>query len=310
MIQTFLRDFQAEASHALIDRERELELALCCFISGGNLLVEDTPGVGKTTLVKVMARLLGLDFKRVQFTNDLLPADILGSQIFDAGRQSFSFHRGPIFAQLVLGDELNRASPRTQSAVLQAMDEHEVTIEGQTHSLPEPFFFVGTQNPHEQIGTALLPESQVDRFLMRIALGVPSRETQRKLLERQRGTAGGTGFDFQSLKELATPETLIGWQQQAARVHVAPAVSEYILDLFEAAQNRGWALSPRAAIGLQRAGQSRAFLHGREHLLPDDIQAVFLPVTTHRLAQSARITGDAREATSMGQSLLEQVRAR
>jgi MoxR-like ATPase len=309
-MQSFLRTFQAEAGRALIDRERELELALCCFVSGGNLLIEDTPGVGKTTLVKVMARLMGLDFKRVQFTNDLLPADILGSQVFDAGRQSFFFHRGPIFAQLVLGDELNRASPRTQSAVLQAMDEHEVTIEGQTHTLPEPFFFVGTQNPHDQVGTALLPESQVDRFLMRIALGAPERDTQRKLLERHRGLAGSLGFDIQSLNVLASPEELVRWQREAAAVHVAEAVSEYILDLFDAARSRGWGLSPRASLGLQRAGQARAYLNGREHMLPDDIQQVFLPVVTHRLAQYARIPGDAREAGGMAKALLEQTRAR
>ncbi|MEI6340250.1 MAG: AAA family ATPase, partial [Verrucomicrobiota bacterium] len=202
-MQAFLREFHAESGRALMDRERELELALCCFVSGGNLLIEDTPGVGKTTLVKVLARLLGLDFKRVQFTNDLLPADILGSQVFDAARQTFSFHRGPIFAQLVLGDELNRASPRTQSAVLQAMDEHEVTIEGQTYPLPDPFFFVGTQNPHEQVGTALLPESQVDRFLMRIELGAPGRDTQRKLLARDRARVESLSFDCQSLRVLA-----------------------------------------------------------------------------------------------------------
>ena len=154
-MRAFLEEFHVEAGRALVDRERELELALCCLIAEGNLLIEDTPGVGKTTLVKTVARLLGLDFKRVQFTNDLLPADILGSQIFDAARQTFSFHRGPIFAQLVLGDELNRASPRTQSAVLQAMDEHEVTIEGQTHALPEPFFFFGTQNPRFFFSTTL-----------------------------------------------------------------------------------------------------------------------------------------------------------
>jgi len=310
LMKSFLEEFHAESRRALIDRERELELALCCFVSGGNLLIEDTPGVGKTTLVKVLARLLGLDFKRVQFTNDLLPADILGSQVFDAARQTFSFHRGPIFAQLVLGDELNRASPRTQSAVLQAMDEHEVTIEGQTHPLPEPFFFVGTQNPHEQVGTALLPESQVDRFLMRIELGAPERSTQRKLLERDRARAESLAFDFQSLRVLASPEELMRWQREAGRVHVSEAVCEYVLDLFEAASSRGWALSPRAGLGLQRAGQARAFLNGREHVLPDDMQAVFLPVVRHRLAQFARTPGDVREAAVMARMLLEQTRAR
>lgn len=309
-MQSFLKEFHEESKRALIDRERELELALCCFVSGGNLLIEDTPGVGKTTLVKVLARLLGLDFKRVQFTNDLLPADILGSQIFDAARQGFSFHRGPIFAQLVLGDELNRASPRTQSAVLQAMDEHEVTIEGHTHALPEPFFFVGTQNPREQVGTALLPESQVDRFLMRIELGAPERDTQRKLLERDRGRKETLSFDFQTLKALATPEDLVNWQHEAAHVHVAEVVSEYILDLFEAARQRGWFLSPRASLGLQRAGQALAFIEGRKHVQPDHIQKVFPSVVTHRLAQYARSPGDAREAAGMVRSLLENTKVK
>jgi len=305
-MRSFLEEFHAEAARALVDRKRELELALCCLIAGGNLLIEDTPGVGKTTLVKTVARLLGLDFKRVQFTNDLLPADILGSQIFDAARQTFSFHRGPIFAQLVLGDELNRASPRTQSAVLQAMDEHEVTIEGQTHALPEPFFFFGTQNPRDQAGTAPLPESQVDRFLMRIELGVPVRETQRKLLERDTGGA----FDFMSLRVLASPDRLLGWQKEAAGIHVSGAISEYILNLLEAAHGRGWMLSPRAGLGLQRASRALALIRGRDHVLPDDVQEVFLPVVIHRLAQFAAGTGGAREAAEMGLSLIQAVPVR
>jgi len=307
-MESFLKDFHNAAGEVLIDRRKELELSLCCLVAGGNLLIEDVPGVGKTTLVKLMAALLGLDFKRVQFTNDLLPADILGSQIYDATRQTFSFHRGPIFAQLVLGDELNRASPRTQSAALQAMDEHEVTIEGHTHTLPEPFFFVGTQNPRDHVGTALLPESQVDRFLMRLEIGAPARETQRKLLDRDR--LGRQLFRLQSLRPLTTPEQLVTWQSEAALIHVSEAVTEYILDLFEAASSRSWVLSPRASLGLQRAAQSRAFLNGRNHVLPDDVQEVFLPVVTHRLAHYARIPGDAREATNMGRTLLDEVRAR
>jgi len=307
-MESFLKDFHNAAGEVLIDRRKELELSLCCLIAGGNLLIEDVPGVGKTTLVKLMAALLGLDFKRVQFTNDLLPADILGSQIYDATRQTFSFHRGPIFAQLVLGDELNRASPRTQSAALQAMDEHEVTIEGHTHTLPEPFFFVGTQNPRDHVGTALLPESQVDRFLMRLEIGAPARETQRKLLDRDR--LGRQLFRLQSLRPLTTPEQLVTWQSEAALIHVSEAVTEYILDLFEAASSRSWVLSPRASLGLQRAAQSRAFLNGRNHVLPDDVQEVWLPVVTHRLAHYARIPGDAREATNMGRTLLDEVRAR
>jgi len=309
-MRSFLKEFHAEAGRALVDRERELELALCCLVSGGNLLIEDVPGVGKTTLVKVLARVLGLDFKRVQFTNDLLPSDILGSQVFDAARQVFTFHRGPIFAQLVLGDELNRASARTQSAVLQAMDEHEVTIEGHTYPLPEPFFFIGTQNPHDQAGTAPLPESQVDRFLMRIELGAPERTTQRKLLVRDRERGGGLTFDFQSLQNLSSPEELLQWQGEAAQIHVSESVAEYILDLCESASGRGWPLSPRAGLGLQRSAQSFALLNGRDHVLPDDVQAVFLPVVTHRLAQFAAAAGDTREAAGMGRSLLAETPVR
>lgn len=309
-MRSFLQAFHAEAGRALLDRNRELELAICCLISGGNLLIEDTPGVGKTTLVKALARLLGLDFKRVQFTNDLLPSDILGSQVFDAARQTFAFHRGPIFAQLVLGDELNRASPRTQSAVLQAMDEHEVTIEGLTHPLPEPFFFIGTQNPRDHAGTAALPESQVDRFLMRIELGAPERTTQRKLLERDRGRGEMLTFDFQSLRQLAAPPDLLRWQEDAGRIHVSEAVSEYILDLMESAGSRGWVLSPRAGLGLQRASQSFALLNGRSHVLPDDVQSVFLPIVTHRLAQFAASPGDSREAAEMGRLLIAQTPVR
>ncbi len=305
-MREFLAEFKAEAQRALVDRGRELELALCCFVAGGNLLIEDTPGVGKTTLVKAVARILGLDFKRVQFTNDLLPADILGGQVFDAGTRTLIFHRGPIFAQLVLGDELNRASPRTQSAVLQAMDEHEVTIEGQTYPLPEPFLFVGTQNPRDHAGTASLPESQVDRFLMRIEMGIPGRATQQKLLGRD---AGGR-FDFSSLRVLAAPAQLAAWQAECGKVHVAAAVEEYMLDLFEAAHSRGWMLSPRAGLGLQRAARALAFLRGREHVLPDDVQEVFLPVVAHRLAQFSGGADASDTEVVMGQQLLEATAVR
>jgi len=276
------------AAGVVLDREKEIELALACFVAGGNLLVEDVPGVGKTTLVKTLARLLGLEFKRVQFTNDLLPADILGGRVFDPARREFTFHPGPIFAQLVLGDELNRASPRTQSAVLQAMDEHEVTIEGETHRLPDPFLFVGTQNPREHAGTAPLPESQLDRFLMRIELGVPSRETHRRLLARD----NGNDLRAEDLAPVASPGELLEWRAAAARVHVSDAVADYILDLGTAALSRGAHLSPRAAIGLQRTARALAFLRGRPHVLPDDVQELFPFVAAHRLQQFASDPAD------------------
>jgi MoxR-like ATPase len=186
------------------------------------------------------------------------------------------------------------------------MDEHEVTIEGHTYPLPEPFFFIGTQNPRDQAGTAALPESQVDRFLMRIELGSPERATQRKLLFRDRERGGGLTFDFQSLRNLFSPADLLQWQGGAANIHVSDAVAEYVLDLCESSQSRGWTLSPRAGLGLQRAAQSFAFLNGRSHVLPDDVQAVFLPVVTHRLAQFSGAAGDSREAAEMGRQLIAQ----
>lgn len=300
-VQEVAQRFLGQAGQVLVDRARELELALACFVAGGNLLIEDTPGVGKTTLVKTAAHLLGLAMKRVQFTNDLLPADILGGRIFDPATRDFTFHKGPVFAQLVLGDELNRASPRTQSAVLQAMDEHEVTIEGETHRLPEPFFFVGTQNPRDHAGTSPLPESQLDRFLMRIELGVPARATQRKLLARDPGRTRAPALP----DPVAGPDDVRAWQEQAAALHVADPVAEYILDLAAAAAVRGWDLSPRATLGLQRAARALAFVRGRPHVRPDDVQEVFAPVVTHRLQQFA--AGGAREASGMARSLLEAV---
>lgn len=306
-MESFFREFQSEAGRVLIGLEEELGLALCCLVSGGNLLIEDTPGAGKTTLVKVLAKVLGLDFQRVQFTNDLLPADILGSCVFNATTKSFDFHRGPIFSQLVLGDELNRASPRTQSAVLQAMDEHEVTIEGGTHRLPSPFYFVATQNPHEQVGTSPLPESQLDRFMMRLELGAGGRDMQRALLLRDRGRARAGSPDIDSLRRLADGEMLLGWQREVGQLPISDTVTEYLLDLMEEARRRGWRLSPRAGMALQRAAQARAFLDGRPHVRPDDVQAVFPSVVAHRLAQHCTSNRSAREGDAMARELLAAI---
>ncbi len=306
-MQPFLERFHHEAGKVLLDRREELELTLCCLLAGGNLLIEDTPGVGKTTTAKVLARLLGLDFRRIQFTNDLLPADILGVRIFDPAAQSFVFHPGPIFGQFVLGDELNRASPRTQSAVLQAMDEQEVTIEGVTHRLPEPFFFAGTQNPHEQSGTSRLPESQIDRFLMRVQLGIPARSTRKRLLERDRGRIGARPPDLSVVEPVCSAAEVLAMQRECAGIHAGDLVQEYILDLTSAAAGVGGALSPRAEAALQRAGQSRAWLLGRDHLWPDDVQKVFPGVMGHRLAASPAFRGDEAAAVAAVTSLLTSV---
>lgn len=300
-MDTILETFQQAAGRHVLDRSVELELVLACIVARGHLLIEDTPGVGKTTLVKVTARLLGLDFKRVQFTNDLLPADILGGRVFNAKTGSFTFHKGPIFAQLVLADELNRASPRTQSAVLQAMEEHEVTVEGETYPLPSPFVFIGTQNPRDQAGTAALPESQLDRFLMRISLGNPARETCRKLLIKDTGRF----FVADSIEPIACAKDVLEWQGAADAVYVSDAVMEYILDLADNAARRGWDLSPRAALGLRRAAKALAFLRGRSHVLPDDIREVFPAVVAHRLLPFAEAS-ESRAVDRMASELLAQ----
>ncbi|MCX7869725.1 MAG: AAA family ATPase, partial [Terrimicrobiaceae bacterium] len=308
VMATWHERFHAEAGRVLIDRRRELDLALCCLLAGGNLLIEDTPGVGKTTMAKVLARVLGLEFRRIQFTNDLLPSDILGVRIFDASERRFVFHPGPIFAQFVLGDELNRASPRTQSAVLQAMDEKEVTVEGETHPLPQPFIFAGTQNPLDQTGTSKLPESQIDRFLMRLELGIPPRDTRKRLLERDSARDGVRPFDPGALEPVCSDVELARMQRDCARVHVSDRVQHYILDLTSAAALAGCPLSPRVEAALQRAAQAWGFLHGRGHVLPEDVQAVFAPVTLHRLAASAKLDGDSRAAAALAGELIEGVR--
>jgi MoxR-like ATPase len=304
---TFLERFHAETERVLLDRRRELDLALCCMLAGGNLLVEDAPGVGKTTMAKLLARVLGLNFRRIQFTNDLLPSDILGVRIFDAAAGRFVFHPGPVFGQFVLGDELNRASPRTQSAVLQAMDEKDVTIEGETHPLPEPFFFAGTQNPHDQTGASRLPESQIDRFLMRLELGIPARDTRKKLLERDRDRNGTKPLDLEAIAAVCTAGDLLRMQKECAGMFVSDLVQHYILDLTSAAAAAGCELSPRAEAGLQRAAQARAYLAGRSHALPEDVQAVFPEVAIHRLAASPKLDGRTAAASAMAADLLRTV---
>ncbi len=293
-----LEKLRVEASRVILDKNREIDLALCCLIAGGHLLIEDVPGVGKTTLVKALAKLINLGSSRVQFTNDLLPADILGSSIYDLDKKVFVFHRGPIFAQLVLADELNRATPKTQSACLQAMEEHRVTVDGITHDLPEPFFLVGTQNPRQQIGTFSLPESQLDRFLMRITIGYPSREAEKKLL------LGTSRLDLvDDLKACAEPTDLLQMRKAAASVHVSDSLIGYIQDLIaytrsqEATKNsssagRGRGLSPRGALSLIHGAKAWAFMQRRQMVLPEDVQAVAVPVMSHRLNPVDDLTGD------------------
>ncbi|THF64214.1 AAA family ATPase [Pseudothauera rhizosphaerae] len=273
------------ASQIILGKEHELRLALTCAIARGHLLIEDVPGVGKTTLAHVMARLIGLQFQRIQFTSDLLPADIIGVSVFDRDSSTFRFHPGPVFAQLILADEVNRATPKTQSALLEAMEEHQVTADGQTLPLPEPFFVIATQNPVDQIGTFPLPESQLDRFLMRIRLGYPDRAAERALL---------MGEDRRSVLErrepVIGPQDLLDLQRTARGLTVTDRLIDYVHALVVSTRRNGEltaGLSPRAGLGLLSAARAWALVDGRDHVLPEDVQAVFPHVAGHRLHLAA-----------------------
>jgi MoxR-like ATPase len=276
-----VQDIVARAGQVVLGKNRQIRLALACLLARGHLLIEDLPGVGKTTLAHVLARLLGLQFQRIQFTSDMLPADIIGVSIFDRGSGSFQFHPGPIFSQVILADEVNRATPKTQSALLEAMEEHQVTAEGETRPLPEPFFVIATQNPSHQIGTFPLPESQLDRFLMRIELGYPDRAAERELLRGADRRQMLTG-----LAPCIEAQQMLALQQQAHGIHVAPALIDYVQSLVDYTRNGAVyqaGLSPRAALALLAAARAWAFVEGREMVLPEDVQAVLPGVAAHRL---------------------------
>lgn len=269
------------ANRIILGKAHEVRLAAACLLAGGHLLIEDLPGLGKTTLAHTLARLLGLQFARIQFTADLLPADITGVSVFDRSSTGFRFVPGPVFAQLVLADEINRATPKTQSALLEAMEEGQVTCEGETRPLPSPFFVIATQNPTHQIGTFPLPESQLDRFLMRIEIGYPSRDAERELL-----AAGGRRTASEALTPLLAPADLPALQAEIAGLHAAPALIDYVQALVEASRNTPafrHGLSPRAGLALLAAARAWAWLAGRDLVLPDDVQAVFPAVARHRL---------------------------
>jgi len=273
----------AELNQILLGKEHQVRLALCGLLAKGHLLIEDIPGMGKTTLAHALAKAMGLSYQRIQFTNDLLPADVLGYSMYDKQAGSLIFHPGPIFAQVVLADEINRASPRTQSALLEAMEERQVSIEGETRPLPHPFFVIATQNPTEQGGTYPLPESQLDRFLMRIRLGYPDPRAERELLEGEDRRAM-----TDRLSTLLTEADLAKLQDEVSRVTTSPALLDYIQRLLEQSRRMPgllYGLSPRAGLGLLRATKAWALMEGRQHALPDDIQAVFPAIAEHRLEQ-------------------------
>ncbi|HCK4933496.1 AAA family ATPase [Pseudomonas aeruginosa] len=273
----------------LLGKDRQVRLALACLLARGHLLIEDLPGMGKTTLSHALARVLGLSFQRIQFTSDLLPGDILGTSVFDKDSGQFVFHPGPIFAELVLADEINRATPKSQSALLEAMEEGQVTIEGATRPLPEPFFVIATQNPASQGGTFSLPESQMDRFLMRLSLGYPGRAAERSLLlgEARRNL-------LPRLEPLLDHAALAAFQAEVPKVRASDALVDYVLRLVEATRTQSafaLGLSPRGSLALLAAARAWALLVGRDYVIPEDVQAVLPAVAGHRLRDQAHPTG-------------------
>ena len=289
------------AGGIILGKELQVRLALACLLARGHLLIEDLPGVGKTTLAHVLARSLGLDFQRIQFTSDMLPADIIGVSVYERETGAFKFHPGPIFAQVILADEVNRATPKTQSALLEAMEEHQVTAEGETRKLPAPFFVIATQNPSEQVGTFPLPESQLDRFTMRIELGYPDRAAERALL------LGTDRRDLlASLEACMTPAELMELQAGVQRVHAAPALLDYVQAIVEHTRrspNYVTGLSPRAALALLHCARAWALLEGRDKVLPEDVQAIVPGVAAHRL----RPAHDSSRRVDVGAQLLAAV---
>lgn len=276
-----LQQVVAQICDVVLGKEEQVRLAVTCLLARGHLLIEDLPGMAKTTLAQALAHVFSLQFRRVQFTSDMLPADILGVSVFDPSEQSFRLKPGPVFTQLLLADEINRATPKTQSALLEAMEERQVTLDGQTRALPSPFFVVATQNPVTQTGTYALPESQLDRFLMRLSLGYPAAEHERQLLARGGATAHGAG-----IQAVMDDKTLRRLMSQVDDVRVSEELIDYVQRLLDCSRTCGLyaaGLSPRAGLGLLHSARAWAFLAGRSYVTPEDVQAVLGPVSEHRL---------------------------
>ena len=277
-MQNTLKAIVDGVAGVILGKQTQIKLSLACLLADGHLLIEDLPGMGKTTLAHTLAQVLGLNFRRSQFTSDLLPADIIGVSVYDRATSAFQFHPGPVFTNVLLADEINRATPKTQSALLEAMEEQQITVDGETHALPKPFFVIATQNPKHHIGTFPLPESQLDRFLMRITLGYPDAASERALLKNQagRGTLIAPACDI---------NTLISLQQAVKNVHVSEPLLDYLQDLILHTRTHfSTGLSPRAGLGLRQCAQAWALLEGRHFVIPEDVQAVFASVVSHRLA--------------------------
>lgn len=292
---------QAQVNALVLGKAEQVKLAFIALLAGGHVLIEDLPGLGKTTLAQALSATLGLSFQRVQFTSDLMPADVLGISVYDAPSHQFRFHPGPVFTQVLLADEINRAPPRTQSALLEAMAEHQVTLDGITHALPQPFFVIATQNPVDLSGTFPLPDSQLDRFLLRFSLGYPDADSERALL---------TGIDRREQMALVQPQLSISdvltLRAAIERVHASQALVDYVLALLTRSRRHPGVeagLSPRAGLALLRAARAHALLAGRAHVLPDDVQALFVPVAGHRLVPSS----DTGTGTALAEAILADV---
>lgn len=283
----------SQLTTVIVGKDAQIRDCVTCLLAGGHLLIEDVPGVGKTTLAQALARTFGLDFSRVQFTSDLMPGDLTGVSVFERQTQSFVFHPGPLFTQVLLADEINRASPKTQSALLEAMEEKQVSVDGETRALPQPFFVIATQNPQDQVGTHALPESQLDRFLMRISLGYPSRQAERNLLQGEDRRAL-----LAKLPAILQGGDLEALQAAVQNVAVSAPVLDYLQDLIDASRNGRWfaqGLSPRAAQAILRAAKARALVEGRTYLAPDDIAAILPQSATHRLVAVGSAARGTRE---------------
>ncbi|WP_417534485.1 AAA family ATPase [Marinobacterium stanieri] len=290
-------------SKVLLGKEEPLKLAMTCLLARGHLLIEDLPGMGKTTLAHALAHVTGLDDTRVQFTSDMLPADIIGVSIFEPAESRFRFHPGPVFTQLLLADEINRTTPKTQSALLEAMEEGQVSVDGERHQLPSPFFVIATQNPSSQYGTFPLPESQLDRFLMRITLGYPAPAIERDLLK-----GGGTRHRIDQLPVCLKPEQLVEAQQACEKVHASDSLIDYVQRLLQHTRDHAeysYGMSPRGGLALLRCARCWAWVHGRDHVVPEDVQAVLNAVVAHRVRAADDVAS--REGDRLTERLLREV---
>ena len=296
-----LQDAQAAVNQILLGKDRQVNLAFCCLLARGHLLIEDVPGVGKTTLAHAMARVIGSEYQRIQFTSDLLPADILGVSIYKRERDVFELHPGPIFTQVILADEINRATPKTQSALLEGMAEGQVTIENETHPLPDPFFVMATQNPLDLVGTFPLPDSQLDRFLISFSIGYPDPAAERDLL-----MAEDRAKLLDRTHEMLTPEEIRALREDCDAIHVSASLLDYVQALLAETRDERWfeaGLSPRAGLALLAASRAHAFLEGRDFVAPEDVKAIFPALTRHRLSPS----GFSQDPEDQVRELLDQV---